>query len=43
MEKRVFGKTGLDVTPLAFGTAQLGYLVSDQILCDQLLNASRYK
>ena len=37
MEKRSLGKTGLQVTPLGFGTAELGFLDIPQPACDQLL------
>ncbi len=38
MEKRLLGKTGLQVTPLGFGTAELGFLDIAQSTCDQILN-----
>jgi len=38
MEKRELGKTGLQVTPLGFGTAQIGFLDVPQPDCDRLLN-----
>jgi aryl-alcohol dehydrogenase-like predicted oxidoreductase len=38
MDKRLFGKTGLQVTPLGFGTAELGFLDIAQSDCDHLLN-----
>lgn len=38
MEKRLLGKTGLQVTPLGFGTAELGFLDIGQSTCDQVLN-----
>lgn len=38
MEKRLLGKTGLKVTPLGFGTAELGFLDITQATCDKLLN-----
>lgn len=39
MEKRTFGKTGLEVTPLGFGAAEIGYEGVSQSECDALLNA----
>ncbi len=38
MEKRILGKTGLAVTQLGFGTAELGFLDIAQSTCDQVLN-----
>jgi len=37
MEKRPFGTTGLHVAPLGLGTAELGFLETDQSCCDRLL------
>ncbi len=38
MEKRTLGKTQLEVTPIGFGTAQIGFVGMEQAECDQLLN-----
>lgn len=38
MEKRLLGKTGLEVTPVGFGTAELGFLEVHQSTCDHILN-----
>ena len=38
METRTLGKTHLQVTPLGFGTAQIGFLDLPQAECDRLLN-----
>ncbi len=37
MEKRPFGKTGLQVTPIGFGAAEIGYLGVPQNECTALL------
>ena len=38
MEKRTLGKTGLSVTPLGFGAAQIGFLDCDRDEADRILN-----
>ena len=38
MEKRPFGKTGLDVSVLGFGSAPIGYLNADQERASSILN-----
>lgn len=38
MEKRIFGKTGLQVTPLGFGGGPIGYLDTDQSKVSTVLN-----
>lgn len=40
MEKRPFGKTGLSVTPLGVGSAELGFLGISQTECDRFLGAA---
>ncbi len=41
MEKRDFGKTGLQVTPIGVGTAELGRAGGvDQDTCDRVLNTA---
>ncbi len=40
MEKREFGRTGLRVTPVGVGTAELGDDDVDQATCDRVLNAA---
>jgi len=39
MQRRPFGKTGLEVTPLGFGAAEIGFGKVSQEHCDKLLNA----
>ncbi|MCB9768883.1 MAG: aldo/keto reductase [Candidatus Omnitrophica bacterium] len=38
MQKRTLGKTNLEVTPIGFGTAQIGFVGMEQSDCDHLLN-----
>lgn len=38
MRKQMLGKTGLEVTPLGFGTAQIGFVGMSQHECHALLN-----
>jgi len=38
MEKRAFGNTGLEVTPLGFGGAPIGMLETEESRTDQILN-----
>ena len=38
MQNRTLGKTNLEVTPIGFGTAQIGFVGMDQSDCDRLLN-----
>lgn len=38
MEKRTFGRTGLQVTPLGFGAAPIGFLKTDQDRVASILN-----
>ncbi|MEN6626116.1 MAG: aldo/keto reductase [Candidatus Sumerlaeia bacterium] len=40
MKTRTFGRTGLQVTPLGLGTAQIGYLGLSQADCDRLLGGA---
>jgi aryl-alcohol dehydrogenase-like predicted oxidoreductase len=40
MEKRVFGKTGLQVTPLGFGGAEIGFEGAAQATVEKLLNSA---
>ena len=40
MEKRLFGKTGLEVSVLGFGGAEIGFQGVDQSNASKLLNAA---
>jgi aryl-alcohol dehydrogenase-like predicted oxidoreductase len=40
MEKRTFGKTGMQVTPLGFGGAEIGYQGATQETVEKLLNSA---
>lgn len=40
LEKRPFGKTGMMVTVLGFGGAEIGYEKTDQAVVDKLLNSA---
>lgn len=40
MEKRLFGKTGMQVSVLGFGGSEIGYEQVDQAIVEQLLNSA---